>query len=142
MADPAADEFRLIVPPDPRHVSTARLFAAAVARVSGADEATVDDVKVGISEACSMSLRPPVPEQPVEVTIVAERQRLRFEVTGDIAEVPRAEERGSATPTPTRIAATLGREVVSALFEDAEIAAAGGRGTIRFSTPLAAPQPS
>ncbi|HWC33118.1 MAG TPA: ATP-binding protein [Actinomycetota bacterium] len=137
MVDPASDEFRLVVPPDPRHVSTARIFAAAVARVAGADETTVEDIKVGISEACSMSLRPPAADGPVEVSIVAEPERLRFEVIGDIPpERAQGEASEAQTPTPTGIAATLGREVVSALFEDAEITGAGGRGTIRFSTPL------
>lgn len=128
------DTFRLVVPADPRHISTARIFAAAVARVAAADEGTVEDVKVGISEACSMSLRGPG-EAPLEVTIVAEPERLRFEVTGDLPPVPPQPPEGG-TPTPTGIAATLGREVVAALFDDAEITGAGGRGTIRFSAPL------
>lgn len=137
MPDATSDPFHLVVPSDPRHISTARIFAAAVARVAGADEDTVEDVKVGISEACSMTLRKPHGSDPLEVSIVAEPERLRFQVTGELPPVaPESDAADAPTPTPTGIAATLGREVVSALFEDTEITGEGGRGSIRFSTPF------
>lgn len=42
--------FELVVPASPGHVATARLFAATVARALGADEDTVEDLKLAVSE--------------------------------------------------------------------------------------------
>jgi len=49
--------FSLEIPTDPTMLSSARLFAAAVAREAGCPEAVLDDVKLAVSEACTDAIR-------------------------------------------------------------------------------------
>lgn len=139
MSDAATTErFRLTFPAEPMHVSTARIFVGAVARSLGADEDTVEEVKVGISEACSMTLRASPDQEDVSITVAPEDGRLTFSVEGRVDPGWVDRDLAADTPTPTSIASVLSREVLAALFDDAHVDNAGERGNIRFSIALPA----
>jgi hypothetical protein len=50
MTEPS-ESFLIEFPPEAHYVSTARIFAAGVARTYGADEDMVEDLKIAVSEA-------------------------------------------------------------------------------------------
>jgi serine/threonine-protein kinase RsbW len=79
----AADRFRLEFSSDPRFISTARLFAAAVARYFDCDEETVDDIKLAISEACTNAVKAPDAldgKLPVGILVHPENAAIEFAV--------------------------------------------------------------
>ena len=133
----AAESFALEFAPEAVHVSTARIFAAALARAYGIDEDTVEEIKIGISEACGIALRAATPSSgPAKIEAERDGDRLTFEVSVDVPpEWPGPEVDATDTPTPTE--ATLSREMLTALFPDARTEArGGGRGTVSFSVEI------
>lgn len=46
----------LSIPADPANVAAARMFVALAAREAGADDETVEDLRVAVSEACSSAV--------------------------------------------------------------------------------------
>src|SRR5512135_3885747 len=67
----------------PAHVRTARLIAAAVARRAGVDEASLDEVRLAVGEACSRAVRLHQLHDPsalVALTLVSEPGRFVVDV--------------------------------------------------------------
>jgi serine/threonine-protein kinase RsbW len=122
----AADErFALELPPEPAYLATARLFAATVARQLEVDEDRVEDLKVAVSEACTLGMRGG--DEPLRVEAIHQDGRLTVQVS-----VHEARE----DPLPAMaedVDATLGTGLIEALFQGAEILPLpeGGR-VIRF----------
>jgi anti-sigma regulatory factor (Ser/Thr protein kinase) len=137
MADPRPDRFAIEFPGDPVYLATARLFVSAVVRHFQEDEDTIGDVKVAVSEACAAFLRGDQAEGSVKVSAVPEAGRLGIEVSSadlslSVSPRPLAD---VDTPTPSRLAAELGLELIRSLFESAEVVTEG-TSAIRFSVPL------
>lgn len=127
-------EASIELPADAAYMATTRIFGAALARQAGADEESVEDLKLAISEACASFIRAGVEDRPIRVQVLVTRGRLSFRISGAaLAEIPRGEETPS---TPGRFAAQVGGEVIQALFTDAEIVPHGDGSLIRFSLPL------
>jgi anti-sigma regulatory factor (Ser/Thr protein kinase) len=130
-----ATRFAIDLPADPAYLSTARIFLTAVARHYGAPDETVEDLKVAVSEACSAFLRyGPGDEGSVHVEVGASSNRLTVTVSSPDLLVPEQPD-AAGTPTPRGLAASLGMDVLQALFEDSEVVP-GEPSSIRFSTPL------
>jgi serine/threonine-protein kinase RsbW len=58
--------------PLPAHVRTARFVAASVARRAGVADATLDEIRLAVSEACSLAVRfhlAQAPQSPVELRL-------------------------------------------------------------------------
>jgi hypothetical protein len=74
MASSAADqreriiEARLTMPAHPAFALTARLFVASSARILGADEGSVEDLKLAISELCA-SAAAAEPDASIEIRV-------------------------------------------------------------------------
>ena len=69
--------------PLPAHVRTARFIAASVARRAGVAESLLDEVRLAVSEACSLAVRQHranAPEQPVELRLVEDVDRFSVQV--------------------------------------------------------------
>jgi serine/threonine-protein kinase RsbW len=69
--------------PLPAHVRTARFIAASVARRAGVPETVLDEVRLAVSEACSLAVRlhrASAPDVPVELRMVEEDKRFRIQV--------------------------------------------------------------
>jgi hypothetical protein len=133
----AAETFALEFPTEPVHVATARIFAAALARAYGIDEDTVEEIKIGISEACGIALRAATPASgPGRIEAERVGDRLTFEVSVEVpADWPGPEADATDTPTPT--GPILSREMLSALFPDARTEAGeNGRGIVSFSVEI------
>jgi anti-sigma regulatory factor (Ser/Thr protein kinase) len=131
-APSSAERFTLEVPPDPAYVSAARLFAATVARQVGVAEDDLDDVKVAIGEACARALAT-APERPLSVRAERRDSRLAFEVDQGQAG-PAAPTDLTSTPTPQELAVGLNLELITALFDDADVVESSeGPPVVRFS---------
>ncbi len=128
--------FRIELPPDPAYVATVRLFASSVARQAGVAEEVMDDVKLAIGEACSRALGGSDADTPLWVAAELDAGRLMFQISqGDVGLPPPDE---VDTPTPAELAKGLSLELVTALFDDAEVVSASdGRPVMRFSVPAA-----
>jgi anti-sigma regulatory factor (Ser/Thr protein kinase) len=138
MAVPARERFTIDFPGDPLYLSTVRLFTSAVVRHFQADEDTIGDVKVAVSEACVAFLRGDQEEGSIRVAVIPDPGVLRLEVTSsDLSlAVPPQRMAEVDTPTPSGMAAQLGLELIRSLFEGAEVVS-NGVSAIRFSVPLA-----
>jgi anti-sigma regulatory factor (Ser/Thr protein kinase) len=125
--------FTLELPSDPAFIATARMFACSLARHFEMDEEIIDDLTLAISEACTRALAAEETNGSLSVSAARSDGRLTFEIPqGDLRE-PAATD----TPTPSHEEmAGLSLELITALFEDAEIAVSE-RGTpvLRFSIP-------
>lgn len=131
MSDPGTTErFSIELAPEPAYLSAARMFAATLARQVGVDEEVLDDVKLAVSEACARALASP-PEGRLRVAAVRTEDRLVFEVDqGDVGE--------QDGPGSDDLAAGLSLELITVLFDDAEVVRGpGGTPLIRFSVPAA-----
>ena len=130
----ATDRFTLELPSDPQFISTARMFVCSLARHFEIDEEVIEDLTLAISEACTRALASKETNGSLSVTAETGGGRLTFEIPqGDLRE-PVATE----TPTPSHeaLAAGLSLELITALFQDAEIGVGEqGRPVLRFSIP-------
>jgi serine/threonine-protein kinase RsbW len=121
------ERLALDIPPDPEHVRTARLFAAATARHYGIGEEDVEDLKVAVSEAVTNAIRAHADAavgDPISIVASADGSAVRFDVIDagagfDPAE--RASDSADYTPPGGLIEGTLGLVVISALFPNAAI---------------------
>jgi anti-sigma regulatory factor (Ser/Thr protein kinase) len=74
--------------PLPAHVRTARFISASVARRAGVAENLLDEVRLAVSEACSLAVRlhlAHAPAEPVEVRLTEEADEFRIEVADVVA---------------------------------------------------------
>jgi serine/threonine-protein kinase RsbW len=130
------ERFTLDLPPDPAYVSAARLFAATVARQAGVSQDSLDDVKVAVGEACARALAT-APDRLLSLVVERGDGRLAFEISQGAAPSVSPSDLTS-TPTPQELAAGLNLELITALFDDADVVqGAGGTPAVRFSVPEA-----
>ncbi len=109
------------------------MFASSLARHFEIEEDVVEDLKLAISEACSRALAAPDGDAPVSVRVAKDDGRLVFEISqSDLPATPGPEQ----APSQAELAGGLSIELITALFEDAEIASdPRGGSVIRFSVP-------
>ena len=126
------ERFTLELPPDPAYVSAARLFATTIAVQVGVEEESLDDLKVAIGEACARALAT-AGGQPLSVKAERTDGRLAFEVAQG-ATPPGTAGDLTSTPTPQELAVGLNLELITALFDDADVVdTAQGTPAVRFS---------
>jgi serine/threonine-protein kinase RsbW len=125
----------LEIPSEAAYVSTARLFAGAVARHFGIDEDAVDDLKLAVSEACNGAIRYRETEsanRPIRIDVTTDGASLVFEIEDAID--PGASRPGVNTEDMIR---GLSIELIQALFPNAGMIPGRGGGTnMRLSIPL------
>lgn len=110
---------------DPALVRTVRLVAAAVARRTGLDEDSVEEVRLAVGEACALMLGEddqPTEGSPVTVAI-SHKGFLRVDVTGEKSDGE------SRTVDPWA--------VIRGLIEDFEVATSGKTTTLSMCWPAA-----
>jgi anti-sigma regulatory factor (Ser/Thr protein kinase) len=74
--------------PLPAHVRTARFVSASVARRAGVAENLLDEIRLAVSEACSLAVRlhlAQAPAEPVEVRLTEVADEFRIEVADSVA---------------------------------------------------------
>lgn len=74
--------------PLPSHVRTARFIAASVARRAGVAENVLDEVRLAVSEACSLAVRlhrAHAPAVPVEMRLTDDVDQFRVQVVDAVA---------------------------------------------------------
>jgi hypothetical protein len=122
------ERFALEIPPDPALIGTARLFAASIGRSFRFPEASVDDIKLAVSEACGYLMV--TAPGPLAVQVEQSAGRLTFNITATLS--PTAGTPDHETP--------LGLAVIGALFPDARSTA--DPPTITFTVPLEGEPPA
>lgn len=121
------DRFVLELPAAPQYVGTARLFVAAVARRLSCPPETVDDLKLGVSEACTQALAGSGLVERLRVSLSRGADRLALEVARVGAQAPAAAD-GSTVAAGEQ----LGLDLLRSLFPDT-----GRNGeAISFSAPI------
>ncbi|WP_037911833.1 ATP-binding protein [Actinacidiphila yeochonensis] len=129
----------LLFSAQPEHVRTARLVAAQVARRAGVEEASLDEVRLAVGEACSRAVglhRTNGVEQPVRVLLTEEEKKFSIEV---VDEVPGAAS-GSTGPDADDTAGgedegEMGLAVISGLVDDVQVIDGEHGGVIRMTWP-------
>lgn len=121
------DRLVLEIPPIPEHVATARLFLGAVARHFGYEEELVDDLKIAVSEACSMTVRDRSSTTPIHLEVHGGPAGLRVEVLDP--EAPGLPDAPAEEATPDSYSRTISADVILSLFPEAtfETPIEGGR---------------
>jgi serine/threonine-protein kinase RsbW len=74
--------------PLPAHVRTARFVAASVARRAGVADALLDEIRLAVSEACSLAVRfhlAHAPAEPVHVRLTDSSDQFMIEVADAVA---------------------------------------------------------
>jgi hypothetical protein len=122
------DVFDLQLPPSAEHLSTARSFAASVARHYDVGGESVEDLKIAISEACIDAL---VAGTAIHVRAEEVGRAVAFAV--EAPEVPETPEEAvlDELGAPARF------ELIRSLFPDVAVETDDGRRTITFSLQLA-----
>jgi hypothetical protein len=122
----SAATFSLELPSDPKMLSSARLFSAAVAREAGCPESVLIDVKLAVSEACTETIRRSVAQEGATICLRAdiEEGSVTFAVTGPVGDGPREDDLDHFS-------------LVAALFDGAERRETPDGASIVFSAPLA-----
>ena len=119
-------ELVLDIPPDPEHVRTARLFAAAAARHFGLEEEGVEDLKVAISEACTNAIqahRAAGIDAGIHIVATADPDLVRLDVVdaGEGFDLEGAAMRADYTPPAGLSSGSLGLALIRSLFPKVEI---------------------
>ena len=76
--------------PLPEHVRTARFIAASVARRAGVADDVLDEIKLAVSEACSLAVRfnlAHAPSSPVELRLIEAPESFSVEVADSVGRV-------------------------------------------------------
>lgn len=131
-----SESFRLEFAAEPEYISTARLFAAAVARHFGCEEDDVQDVKVGISEACTNAVKAhltSVAPGPVAVVVRALEDRVEFNVLDKGGGISADRPKPAASDVDGLGESGIGIHIIKALFPDADLSNVNGGTSVRFS---------
>ena len=112
--------FTIDFPAQADHVSTARIFCAAIARHYGCDAADIEDLKIALSEACSSAISHvgQRAREPLRLVALPKDGMLTFEVNGHRRQ--ELEDRAAAGSDTDRQMLALSAELIAALFPDAE----------------------
>lgn len=126
-----AQGFRLQLVPEASLIVTARLFGSGLARLSGCSEERVEDVKLAVSEACTLALNAGASMDSLTVDARKDDQRLTFEV-GPAPDSPSGHHDVQAASLPQ------GLDLIRLIFEDARVTTAGpdAESVISFSVAL------
>ena len=138
--------------PLPGHVRTARLLAATVARRSGLDEATVDEVKLAVGEACARAVGihgELAPDDDVVVAIGGEGGRFSVRVHDrgappdldaaslDVLDLTAGS--GAAGGDLPPLPPEFGLTVIAGLVDDMSVSAADNGTVVAMAWPIPSP---
>lgn len=114
--------FALDVPANTGQVRTVRLFVSAIARQHGCEETSIEDLKLAVSEGCNLALST-LDEgagDRLKVLVDVGDQGLAFQLSS-----VRNQNSGAKRPTTDGAAmldaATMGRDLITALFPEAQV---------------------
>lgn len=114
--------FSISFPAEAVHVSTARIFSAAVARHFGADAGDIEDLKIALTEACGSAISHARAgnSEPLRVAATPGAGMLTYEVNGhrrtELLNTPPSDLEQSTEEHMIALSA----ELIGALFPDAE----------------------
>jgi anti-sigma regulatory factor (Ser/Thr protein kinase) len=119
------DRFTLDLAPEPISIGTARLFSATVARFFGTPEEAVEDLKLAVSEACTVAIRANESHgRRVQLVIEGGAPALTFSIPDG----------GSTIDDGSGAVEVASDELIRALFPTAEfVETANGRADVRFA---------
>lgn len=133
----------LEIPARSVYVGVVRLALTSLARASGLDEESVDDLRIAVSEACTnavLSNEEAGTEEPVRVSWTVEDGRAVVEVADRGTLYDERDEGGSLEDPSGRIA--MSAALLEALVDSFEIVArAGGGSSVRLTVSLPVHRP-
>ena len=125
--------YRLLIPASADRLSTARLFVAAAARQAGADERMVDDLRLAVTEACTLALRTARMPSTVEVRLLVTSEVISVTVGTAPADERSTAPPGVEDPASDGASEPSGPELLGAIASDLRIASDGdGQVSISF----------
>lgn len=113
--------FTLDVPANTGQVRTVRLFVSAVARQHGCEETSIEDLKLAVSEGCNLALST-LDESAgdrLKVLVAVGNQGLAFQLSS--VRNQNSDAKGATTDAAMLDAATMGRDLITALFPEAQV---------------------
>ncbi|MGH2740516.1 MAG: ATP-binding protein [Actinomycetota bacterium] len=122
----AGEAFVLEFHAEPEYVSTARTFSVAVGRALGLNETQLEELKLAVSEACTLCIAGRAPGSPESVRVSIES------VDGGLALSVR-----DPAPRAPLVPGEWSEDVIRALFPDARVRTDEGV-EIAFSVPRSA----
>jgi anti-sigma regulatory factor (Ser/Thr protein kinase) len=128
----------LLFSAQPEHVRTARLVAAQVARRAGVDEASLDEVRLAVGEACSRAVglhRNNGVEQPVRVLLNEDEKKFSIEVVDEVPGTAAGGSSDAAEDSAAEDEGEMGLAVISGLVDDVEVIEGDRGGVIRMTWP-------
>jgi hypothetical protein len=128
LANGAATEIRLVIPTANDHIRFARLMASAVAARLGFDYDTIEDLRIAVSELCTV------------VTEGIPRGELTLTISGDSAGV-RITGRAPLTPgsPPPEAPGELSRQILDAVADEHTFELASGNVTFTLLRRVVSP---
>ena len=120
------------IPPRPEYVGVVRLALGSLARTSGMDEGSIDDLRIAISEACTnavMAADEGGSGEPIAVVWNMEEAALAVEISG-IGQDP-ADSDVDTQGFSTR--AAMAEALLKSLVDGYEVADEGGRVTLTMN---------
>jgi serine/threonine-protein kinase RsbW len=121
----------LEIPPRSVYVGVVRLAVASLARGAGADEETVDDLKIAVSEACAnavLGLERIDADDPIAISFSDDDGKLQLEVA-DRAPTPDTE-RDPQDSQGFDSRSTMSLALLESLVDECEITPREGGGTL------------
>jgi serine/threonine-protein kinase RsbW len=129
--------FSLEFSPSAEHVSTVRIFGGAIARHFGFHESDIADLKIALTEACANALQHRAVDANGSIRVRAsmDEEELLFEVEGVRGVEPSVQAEGGQgwAQTSAEQALTLGAELITTLFPDAQFVDGPSGTMLRFS---------
>lgn len=115
-------DFTLDVPANSGQVRTVRLFASSIARKYGCEETSIEDLKLAVSEGCNLALNI-LDERSgdrLKIAVSVADRTLAFRLNG-IRNQASGTERETMEAAGLLDTATMGRELITALFPEARV---------------------
>jgi serine/threonine-protein kinase RsbW len=128
--------------PLPAHVRTARFIAASVGRRAGLAEPVLDEIRLAVSEACSLAVRfhlAQAPTAPVELRLTESDAQFRVQVADSVKRL--APDRASDLALDLEEVDLLGQEriglaVISGLVDDVTVEYGDSGSVVTMTWPI------
>lgn len=129
--------FALDVPANTGQVRTVRLFVSAIARQHGCEETSIEDLKLAVSEGCNLALST-LDESAgdrLKVLVDVRDQGLAFQLSS-VRNQDSGAKRTTTDGAAMLDAVTMGRDLITALFPEAQVKEDGQGAKVELLLPI------
>ena len=123
-----SETIKLLVPGDPKYVSTVRLAVSSIANQAGLDMEAIEDIKVAVSEACNnIIVHGCIGDGEFQVICAVEKDRLEIVINDEGVGYDTKDYKKPNLDSPGE--GGLGVFIIQALMDDVEVESKVGIGT-------------